>query len=596
MAQGKPLHAMWLKQELLGEPRLRDFPGAETLVTVAVGGSALSSSGYPYIVEDSFMAFVSKVPHLFTDGERILEWVDRLDEVIDARTDLDADDLESLQRTRKVLRTMVHTAGVTAPSDLWLLRQVLGVHRQLELLGPLLAAAQEAACFAREHGVVLEALLRDWHFLVARGYLLVEEGRFMVNPAQRAVLEAAKALPKAWRTSMIAAFVGYFRDGECQRARFLDQFLEMPDPEPSARTCWIADWFQIELGYRLLPLVLGLRAAELTGQLTQGASAEQLVPTLRPPMLRLLRLSGMLDDQGLVSQLGARVFERGPGPFGIVGAYDAYLNRAEDILQGNPVDSWVSRGENVAASQDANRKTFKDGNDALDRFCRDFPFEYSVYIEHAVGKGEATRQRYQRNGEEEILYFGADLEDAAIDEAVKQQAQGSLPRNMRFIRGADIGVPERVTSQLEAWGVPTYGAVMIVGNGFHEIRQQTNEKMKAVFEGYQKAGIFLIFTEESGLSDQDLVHTAWNTYHAGFRYVHELSGQGLRPAEVEEAAGRWSWSRCAAEAGYLVHPDYSTRTRTIFPFRRGHARNPSISMTYFCVPGDFVHNLGIKTS
>lgn len=592
MAQ--PLHAMWLKQEFMAEPRLCDIPGAETLISVAVGGSALSTAGYPYIVEESFAAFVRNVPHLFEDGERILAWVDRLDEVVAARTDLDQDDLESLSRTRKVLRTMVHTAGVTAPSDLWLLRQVLGVHRQLGLLEPLLAEAQDAAAFAAARGIVLEALLRDWHFLVSRGYLLCEGGRFSVNPAQRAVLASVTPMPKSWRISMIAAFVGYFRDGECQRARFLDQFLALADPAPSSRTCWIADWHQIELGYRLLPLVLGLRAAELTASLRQGVKAEEVVPALRPSMLKLLSASGLLDTYGGVTQLGERVFERGPGPFGIIGAYDAYLNRLEDILLGNPVDSWVSRGENVAASQDANRKTFKDGNDALDRFSRDTAFEYSVYIEHAVGKGEATRQRYQRNGEEEILYFGADLEDAAIDEAVKQQALGRLPRNMRFIRGADIGVPERVTSQLEAWGVPTHGAVMIVGNGFHEIRQQTNEKMKAVFEGYQKAGIFLIFTEESGLSDDDLVHTAWNTYHAGFRYVHELSGQGLRPAEVEEAAGRWSWSRCAAEAGYMVHPHYSTRTRTIYPFRRGHARNPSISMTYFCVPGDFVQALGLE--
>ena len=253
----------------------------------------------------------------------------------------------------------------------------------------------------------------------------------------------------------------------------------------------------------------------------------------------------------------------------------------------------VSRGENVAASQDANRKTFKDGNDALDRFCKDYSFNYSVYIEHAVGRGEATRQRFERNGENAILYFGADLEDAAIDEAVKQQAAGELPRNMRFIRGADIGVPERVTAQLEAWGVPTQGAVMIVGNGFHEVRDQTNEKMKAIFEGYQNAGIFLIFTEESGLSDLDLVRTAWNTYHAGFRYVHELSGQGLRPALAAEAGARWSWSQCATSAGYMVHSGYSTRTRTIFPFRKGNATNPSISMTYFCIPSEFITPLGV---
>ena len=54
--------------------------------------------------------------------------------------------------------------------------------------------------------------------------------------------------------------------------------------------------------------------------------------------------------------------------------------------------------------------------------------------------------------------------------------------------------------------------------------------MIQVFKQYCDAGIVLIFTEESGLSDEDLLATGWNTYHSGLRYVHELSGQGLRLA------------------------------------------------------------------
>ena len=40
----------------------------------------------------------------------------------------------------------------------------------------------------------------------------------------------------------------------------------------------------------------------------------------------------------------------------------------------------------------------------------------------------------------------------------------------------------------------------------------------------------LLFTEETGLADDDLRATAWKTYHVGFRWVRETSGQGLRPA------------------------------------------------------------------
>lgn len=125
---------------------------------------------------------------------------------------------------------------------------------------------------------------------------------------------------------------------------------------------------------------------------------------------------------------------------------------------------------------------------------------------------------------------------------------------------------------------------MMVGNGFHEVRNQTNQKMLEVLRGYQQAGILLIFTEETGLSDSDLLATAWNTYHAGFRYVHEMSGQGLRPAWDSKRRKVWSWRRCARLAGYTVLDRYTVATRTIFPTRKPHRKNPSISVTYFCVP------------
>src|SRR5262249_5220414 len=137
----------------------------------------------------------------------------------------------------------------------------------------------------------------------------------------------------------------------------------------------------------------------------------------------------------------------------------------------------VQRSANVAASQDANRKTFEEANDKLDEFCREFGFRYSVFIEHAVGRGEATRQRFGRSGDSDIRYFGADLEDAAIDQAIEQQKSGNLPHNMEFIRSADIAKPERVIEFLAQRGLRDKSAVMMVGNGFHEIRQQTNSKM-----------------------------------------------------------------------------------------------------------------------
>jgi hypothetical protein len=237
------------------------------------------------------------------------------------------------------------------------------------------------------------------------------------------------------------------------------------------------------------------------------------------------------------------------------------------------------------------------GNDSLSRFCKNYNFEFEVFIEHAVGQGEATRQRFLLDGESSIQYIGADLEDAAIDKAIEQQEMELLPQNMKFIRGADIGNPQKVIGFLEEHGLHLKPSVMMVGNGFHEIRQQTNEKMVKVFQKYQDAGLVLVFTEESALNDEDLLHTAWNTYHSGFRYVHQISGQGLRPAiDRGHKSDLWSWRKCIKEGGYLLLEDYSYRTRSIYPFKSDREENPSISVTYFCVPGGLARKLNVITS
>ncbi|MBT5092692.1 MAG: hypothetical protein HOM21_00520, partial [Halobacteriovoraceae bacterium] len=221
-----------------------------------------------------------------------------------------------------------------------------------------------------------------------------------------------------------------------------------------------------------------------------------------------------------------------------------------------------------------------------DDFSKKYQFDFDVYIEHAVGQGEATRQRYQRDPEKECRYFGADLEDSAIDKAMEEQKKGNLPVEMKFIRQADIGAPDILIDGVKKNQANPFGAVMVVGNGFHEVRNQTNEKMIEVFKGYCEAGILIIFTEESGLSDEDLLFTGWNTYHAGFRYCHEISGQGLRPAyDSEESSGaRFSWRKCAELGGYRVLKEFTSRTRTIYPHPRKDGYNPAISVNYFCLP------------
>jgi hypothetical protein len=126
---------------------------------------------------------------------------------------------------------------------------------------------------------------------------------------------------------------------------------------------------------------------------------------------------------------------------------------------------------------------------------------------------------------------GADLEDAAIDAAMEEQRRAPASANMVFVRQADIGRPDALLSALRSAGLSPEGAVMLVGNGFHEVRGQTDESMVEVFRGYHSAGFVLLFTEESALSIDDLRATAWNTYHAGFKYVRKVA----RPARTAAA-------------------------------------------------------------
>ena len=574
---------------------LRQHPKSELLLKIVTGGADLSSAGFPYISDTGFRIFRDSVPHLFRQGAAVLAWLATLEQELVEKPDLPPADLESIEQAASVVRTVVLTASVTAPPDLWLLRHVLSTHKRLGILDWLVSGqVLDPEVFAREHGLNFKQLNTDLRFVHSRGYLVKGDGDFAVasDPAVANVLKQFSDSPAEPQPNMLPRLKEWFsspKQVDEQLRAWLD--LRVAD-QPTGS--WVASRVQIELGYRLLPTVLGLRVLELTKELGRGARLAVHIPNYSAELGRLFELAG-LAEEGIVNELGARVFERGPGAFGIIAAYNPYVSHLEELHRSHKIGAWVHRGENVAASQDANRKTFTIANNRLDLFCTQYGYRYRVFIEHAAGRGEAIRQRFVRDGERERKYFGADLEDAAIDQAIELQKQGILPASMQFIRSADIGEPDRVIRFLAQQGLAGEPTVMTVGNGFHEIREQTNEKIVDVFRGYEQAGFLLIFTEESALHDEALLHTAWNTYHAGFRYVHEMSGQGLRPAaESESGTERWSWRKCAELGGYAVLDEFSYRSRTIYPYRRPTGKNPSISVTYFCVPAKLAQQLGIE--
>ena len=606
-------------KSLLDASPIATSPICQRLVPLVIRPTGTTSTGYPYFERRTFEEFRDQVPYLFATGARVLEGLKTILEVA-GELELEQETVENIQRGCRVAGQMTRTAAITAPTDLWLMRHILGVHSELGLADRLVrgeAIHPEFCSIDDEDSRFLSAeqLAIDLEFLLARGVVEQYDESFRIAGHRRArqLLSELGPVPEdhpipaaaVWKRAFDAVVAG-----ESPQNRDIEalQRLVREVPKPRKRleqSHWLPTVDEVRVGYRLVPLVLGLRAANLCADRQQGDGLrpdELGGPTLEVGELALqvLRAAGWVEggEEPTITRLGARGFARAPGPFGIIQTYHPYMKQAREILIGGRGSVWVKRGENVGASQDANRHTFRRANDALDRFCQEQGFEFSVFIEHAIGRGEATRQRFMRSGEEEIRYFGADLEDAAIDAAESEQEAGRLPQNMVFVRRADIGKPRLLLDALVAQGVDPRGSVMLVGNGFHEVRDQTDATMVEVFRGYHEAGVVLLFTEENALSVDDLRATAWNTYHAGFKYVHEKSGQCLRPASPRPRPRlgpplRAAWSECARMAGYVRADEYCARTRTIYPYPRKDRHNPSISVNHFFVPRPIAEEVGL---
>jgi hypothetical protein len=598
-----------LPERLLQEPAIASHPVARELVWVIMRPTGITSSGFAYLQPGAWRRFRDWVPHLLGDGPGTMDAVEL---VIDAaaRAGLDEAAAKNLGAAADVVRQVVRTAAICAPPDLWLMRHVVGHLARTGVAARLLAGDTFDASMAARP----EELEIDLRFLLSRDLLVrVESGgahagyRLGMHGHARDVLslppvdDGVQASPSAAWAEVLRGSAGD------AAAACVSSSLRRPLPadrrEPGL---WSPTAREVELAARLVPLVVGMTASSRMEEILEAGRNAPLSATLLCPgraaigeaALAVLTAAGVLDTRATLTDVGARVLERGPGPFGIIEAYRTYLDALPRIWQDGRGSVHVERGANVAASQAANARSFSEANDALDRFCQDTGFRFRVFIEHALGRGEATRQRWVRSGDRELRYFGADLEDAAIAAARVEHQAGRLPPGMVFVERADIGDPTRLLAAIRAAGESAESAVMIVGNGFHEVRGQTDARMTAVFEGYERAGIVLLFTEESALAIDDLVETAWNTYHAGFRYVHERSGQGLRGATPRpplplEGARPASWTECAERAGYVRLERYCRRGRTVYPYPPPGGYNPAISVNHFFVPRRIAAALGL---
>ncbi len=579
-----------LLEHLLSHPEVSRSASARELALIMTRPTGRTSAGYPYLMAPAWVRFRDWVPHILGAGAAVLADVERIRVLARGAPGVENTALDGVDDAARVVRQVVHTAAITAPPDLWLLRWVLGTLAELGVSERLLAGEVVGTDGDAPGGWVPGALQVDLRFLLARGYLLRSGDGYRLagdEHSRRVFAEVTR------RPAGPAGMAALWAREICRELSFDEReplrraAASLPDERQRVPGFWSATPEEIEVGFHLTPLVVGLQAAErIPGLLEEGrAGAEEV----GEEAAHILRVAGVTEADGRFSAVGARVLERGPGPMGIIEAYHPYLEELPRILGEAGKGAWVRRSANVAASQLANRKSFQVANDALDRFVAATGFRYTLFIEHAMGRGEATRQRYERSGDTEIVYVGADLEDAAIDAALEEQREGHLPSGMRFVRGADIGKPETLLKALNEWGLDPRGSVMLVGNGFHEARDVTDEEMAGIFRAYGDAGIVLLFTEETSLSTDDLLETAWNTYHAGFRYVHERSGQGLRPASQAppsalEGVRRASWTECAEAGGYLRAEAFSVRSRTVYPYPPTTGYNPAISVTHFFVP------------
>jgi len=559
--------------------------------------TGISSAGYPYLAGPAYEALRDRVPQLLGWGSQTWDALEELTGMLDG---LDEGTRHHVLQSRRVVQQVLRTAAITAPPTLWLARYVLGAIAEAGLTRRLLADETIELDQADFEPGELDT---DLSFLAVIGVLKREHGCFRLSdrPEARRVLESLGPLPED-EPVHAAALWARACGGEALSTEERNQLLVLASGALPRSNHYQTNWFptyeEIALGYRLLPLIVGMASTGTTSDCLKQTSLApiDLVPddaALGSAALQLLHAAGVARpvpglEECVVTPLGRRLLERGPGPFGIIEAYQPYMTQLSTILRNGREGIHLTRSTNIAASQRANRESFRKANDALDRYCRDTGFQYTVFIEHALGRGEATRQRYVRSGDKAIQYVGADLEDPAIDAAMAEREAGVLPPEMVFVRGADIGRADILLDALHAQGIDPNGAVMMVGNGFHEVRDAQDERIVEVFRAYAEAGIVLIFTEETALSIADQQATAWNTYHSAFRYVHEKSGQGLRPSinrpPNPDDPLPMSWTAAAEQGGYQKLESYCSPGRTIYPCPPPSGHNPSTYVNYFLVP------------
>ena len=138
---------------------MKDVELKHDIREVLLSRPRLSSAGYPYLHPALWARLRDWVPVILDDGQQVLDLTDELEKEIG----VDA------KQNARVVRQVVKTAAVTAPSDLWLMRHIQSALRKVGLAERLLKGE---AIFLAQSGFLEKEIEIDFRFLLTRGTLV----------------------------------------------------------------------------------------------------------------------------------------------------------------------------------------------------------------------------------------------------------------------------------------------------------------------------------------------------------------------------------------------------------------------------------------
>ena len=174
-----------------------DRPAARTLARVMSFPTGSTSAGYPYLQREAWELFRDRVPHVLGAGLETLHTAQQIS--ARAKGLGGAEEIANVERAEQVIQQIVFTATITAPSDLWLMRHVLGAFAELGLLARLERgdAIYPASCCVDGTRLVERELHTDLLFLLSRGIVEQYDDSFRIagHPRVRDIAREMTPIP-----------------------------------------------------------------------------------------------------------------------------------------------------------------------------------------------------------------------------------------------------------------------------------------------------------------------------------------------------------------------------------------------------------------